>query len=83
MEKLTETLFFCMLSEQNGTCVTEDLSSTYKEFMYQLVQVCTSNTVKIPAYFVLNYTRVELVGLQEKFKANGTGKKYVNYVVPA
>ncbi|MDR1181995.1 MAG: hypothetical protein LBL13_08455 [Bacteroidales bacterium] len=32
------------------------------------------NTIRIPAYFVLNYTRVELVALQEKYKATGMGK---------
>lgn len=75
MENLTRTPFFCMLSQQNGTCTTEELSSTYKEFVYQLVQICANNLYEIPPYFVLNYTRVELIGLQEIYKANGTGKK--------
>lgn len=75
--------FFCMLSQQNGTCVAEGFSSTYKEFMYQLVQICTNNTSGIPAYFVLNYTRVELVGLQEKYKVDGAGEKYASYAVSA
>jgi hypothetical protein len=59
MESLTRTPFFCMLLQEDDASQIEALSLTYKEFMTQLVQVCTNGTRDIPAFFTLNYTHIE------------------------
>jgi hypothetical protein len=75
MESLTRTPFFCMLLQQNDPSTIEALSLTYKEFVFRVVQICTNTTGDIPAFFILNYTYVELITLKEDYKANGTKKK--------
>jgi hypothetical protein len=75
MESLTRTPFFCMILQQNDTSTIETLSPAYKEFMFQLVHICTNSTRDIPAFFTLNYTHVELMELKEEYKARGVKKK--------
>lgn len=75
MESLTRTPFFCMLLQQDDASTIEALSLTYKEFMAQLVHICTNSKRDIPAFFTLNYTYVELMALKEEYKARGVKKK--------
>lgn len=75
MESLTRTPFFCILLQEDDASQIEALSLTYKEFMTQLVQVCTNGTRDIPAFFTLNYTHIELMVLKEGYKARGVKKK--------
>ena len=75
MESLTRTPFFCMILQQNDTSTIEALSPAYKEFMSQLVHICTNSARDIPAFFTLNYTYVELIALKEEYKARGVKKK--------
>lgn len=74
MESLTKTPFFCMLSQKDEASEIENLSLTYKEFMKKLVHVCTNSTGNVPAFFILNYTRLELITLEKEFKINGINK---------
>jgi len=74
MESLTKTTFFCMLLQKNEASEFEILSLTYKEFMHQLVHICTKATGNIPAFFILNYTHLELIALKEEYKGNGLKK---------
>lgn len=53
MESLTRTPFFCMILQQNDTSTIESLSPAYKEFMSQLVHICTNSARDIPAFFTL------------------------------
>jgi hypothetical protein len=74
MESLTKTTFFCMLLQKNEASEIENLSLTYKEFMQKLVHVCTTPTSHAPAFFILNYTRLELIALKKEYKAAGINK---------
>jgi hypothetical protein len=74
MESLTKTTFFCMLLQKNEASEIENLSLTYKEFMQKLVHVCTTPTGHVPAFFILNYTRLELIALKKEYKAAGINK---------
>jgi len=71
MESLTKTPFFCMLSQKNEGLEFDTLSPTYKEFMQKLVHICTNSTGNVPAFFILNYTRLELIALKKEYKATG------------
>jgi hypothetical protein len=81
MESLTETTFFCLLSGKGTTAKVQGettLESAYKDFAHLVVDKCTAAAAEIPAYFTLNYTRIELAQLQRDELASGSGKKCGN-----
>ena len=76
MESLTKTTFFKMLFQKSEVYEFDTLSSNYKEFMQQLVQICTEPAGNVPAFFTLNYTRLELIALKDQYKAVGINKDF-------
>lgn len=57
---------------QPQTSVAEELALAYREFMHQLMGVCQQTKESVPAFFTLNFTRVEIVLLQQKRKADNS-----------
>jgi len=57
-----------MLEQPDDTFTAEEFSLAYKEFLYLMMEICRETNKNVPAFFTLNYTRVELLALQEKLK---------------
>ncbi|NEW84377.1 MAG: hypothetical protein GZ094_18700 [Mariniphaga sp.] len=78
METLTGTKFFFLLSGQITATTSPEkttLDTAYKEFVHLIVDKCMGPATRIPAYFTLNYTRIELAQLQKEKFATGAEKK--------
>lgn len=78
METLTGTTFFYLLSGQITATASPEktaLETAYKEFVHLVVDKCMGAATQIPAYFTLNYTRIELAQLQKEKFATGAEKK--------
>ena len=72
MDRLTKTPFFLMLAQPDASPATEELALAYKEFMCRLMRVCLQAKESVPAFFTLNFTRVEFVLLQQERKADSS-----------
>lgn len=72
MDRLTKTPFFLMLAQPDASPATEELTLAYKEFMCRLMTVCLQAKESVPAFFTLNFTRVEFVLLQQERKADSS-----------
>ena len=72
MDRLTQTPFFRILAQPQTAQAAEELALAYKEFMHQLMGVCLQTKENIPAFFILNFTRVEIVLLQQERKADNS-----------
>jgi len=72
MDRLTKTPFFLMLAQPGTSPATAELALAYKEFMCRLMTVCLQAKESVPAFFTLNFTRVEFVLLQQECKADSS-----------
>ena len=72
MDRLTNTPFFLMLAQPDASPDTEELALAYKEFMCRLMRVCLQAKESVPAFFTLNFIRVEFVLLQQERKADSS-----------
>ena len=70
MDRLTNTPFFLMLVQPDASPDTDELALAYKEFMCRLMTVCLQAKESVPAFFTLNFTRVEFMLLQQERKAD-------------
>jgi len=61
-----------MLAQPDASPATEELALAYKEFMYRLITVCLQAKESVPAFFTLNFTRVEFMLLQQERKADSS-----------
>lgn len=62
METLLNTEFFLQIKNNNNN----NIQNSYSNFMKSLFTFCKSPGDTIHAYFVLNYTRIELVSIQNR-----------------
>lgn len=73
-----------MLSSQqiNPGYEEKDLSEAYTNFVKTVVNACSVSTTGIPAFFKLNYVRIELVCLlqQKQINLNGDNMLIVRYL---
>ncbi|MDP2335920.1 MAG: RteC domain-containing protein [Bacteroidota bacterium] len=72
MDRLTQTPFFLMLAQLEPSPAAEELALAYKEFMHQLMEVCLQTKESVPAFFILNFSSVEIVLLQQERKADNS-----------
>lgn len=72
MDRLIQTPFFLMLAKKETSPIAEDLAIAYREFMHQMMVICLQPKANIPAFFTLNFTRVEIVLLQQDIKTGSS-----------
>ena len=72
MDRLTKTPFFLMLAQPDASPATDELTLAYKEFMCRLMRICLQAKESVPAFFTLNFTRVEFMLLQQERKADSS-----------
>lgn len=61
-----------MLAQPGNSPIAKDLAIAYKEFMHQMMVICLQPKDSIPAFFTLNFTRVEIVLLQQDRKTGSS-----------
>ncbi|MDR3046248.1 MAG: hypothetical protein LBU51_01365 [Bacteroidales bacterium] len=71
METLLNTDFFSHIKNDDNT----DIQNVYGNFIEVLFSFCKSAGDTISAYFVLNYTRIEFVSIQNSVTEYNSGKK--------
>lgn len=71
METLLNTDFFLHIKKNNNT----DIQNVYSNFIKDLFSFCKSAGDTRSAYFVLNYTRIEFVFIQNRITEYKSGKK--------
>ena len=69
--------------ETNSISYEKDLSEAYVNFTRTVVKVCTENVTGIPAFFSLNYVRIEFTQIlqlksSDKTEMNLLTKRYLN-----
>lgn len=83
MKQLTETAMFRQLSTGEASKLTEAVLKTmYDDFAHEVVEICTCEQRDIPAYFTLDYTRLELHQLT-LVVTQSLGKKHFHSYLPA
>lgn len=71
METLLNTDFFLKIKMENTT----NIQFEYNDFIKKLFLFCKSAGDTMSAYFVLNYTRIEFVSVQNKMRGDRSKKK--------
>jgi len=66
-------LFFILASpETDSVSYEKNLSEAYRSFAQSVVKVCTENVTGIPAFFSLNYVRIEFIQLKQQKSSDKT-----------
>ena len=80
MKRLINTKLFSVLEKMDGTFNPgeHDLKPVYDDFVQTVTSLCTSVKGDVPTYFTLQYTRLELEGLQILLSDEGAGEKCTN-----
>lgn len=71
METLLNTDFFTHIKTENNS----NIQNSYTDFIEKLISFCKSERCTVSAYFVLNYTRIEFIAIQDKVTEYKSGKK--------
>ncbi len=61
--------------EADSISYEKNLSEAYKSFAQSVIKVCTENVTEIPAFFSLNYVRIEFIQMLEQ-KSSDKKEKY-------
>lgn len=77
MKRLINTRLFSLLDKMDGTfnSCNQNISPLYDEFVDTVTSLCISPKGDVPAYFTLQYTRLELERLQIRLSDEESKKK--------
>lgn len=80
MKRLVKTQLFFLLKKMDGTLNLneDDIGSVYEDFVDKVTSLCISDKGDVPAYFTIQYTRLELEGFRMLLSDEGAGKKCSN-----